>query len=211
MRRELDGGIEAVGARIFDPEALDRCEVELDACLSQGNIAPGFSDAAGVRQLVDAVDEEQRSVFHSDVAIVGERWDEVSDEPLSPVSRVLLPQQNLALQPIPATRPVFVRPATAEGEVGPPAREKRVERALEHTSAAEPVVVEAKPVDPVPARELRLALETLGIAEIVETELGGELRLVVPLEPGPCSGDVRPVGEPLAPPEIVLRDRVELG
>ena len=78
-------------------------------------------------------------------------------------------------------------------------------------SPVEPVVVEAEAVDAVVPRELGLAVEHLGVAEVVEPKLRRELRLVVPLELGPRRYDVRPLREPLAPPEIVLGDRVELG
>jgi len=55
-----------------------------------------------------------------------------------------------------------------------------------------------------------LLLADLVKPQVVEAELGGQPRLVVAVIHGAGGGDVRPLREPLAPPTVVLGNRVEL-
>ena len=50
----------------------------------------------------------------------------------------------------------------------------------------------------------------LGQPQVVEAEVGGQRRLVVPAEERSGRADVGPLGEAGAPPLVVLRDRMEL-
>ena len=111
---------------------------------------------------------------------------------------------------VPAARPVLVRPAHAERKIGLAGLQHFVERPLEQPPAVEPVVVVAKAVDAVFAREIRLRDPRLRNAQVVEPEIGGKMRLIVALELRLRANDVAPFGEALAPPGVVLRNRVEL-
>ena len=69
----------------------------------------------------------------------------------------------------------------------------------------------AKTLDPVFGGEARLPFANLGDPEVVETEVRGQMRLVMAGEERPRPDDIRPFGEPLPPPFVVLGDGVELG
>ena len=90
--------------------------------------------------------------------LVSDRRNHVSDESLPPLAFVLLAQENFILETVPATSPVFVRPAETERHLGPAAREHLVHGTLEDSAAVEPVVVEAKTVDAVFPGESSLCL-----------------------------------------------------
>lgn len=72
-------------------------------------------------------------------------------------------------------------------------------------------MVVAEGADAVLGSKGRLRLAGLWEAEIIEAEVRREVRLIVAGEQRPAANDLRPLGETLAPPLIVLRDRVELG
>ncbi len=91
---------------------------------------------------------------------------------------------------VPAPRPVLVRPADAEREVGFAAAVHLVERTLEQAPPVEPVVVVAEAVDAVAARERGLRGARLGDAQVVEAEIRRQVRLVVPGEERSCAHDV---------------------
>ena len=55
-----------------------------------------------------------------------------------------------------------------------------------------------------------LGLARFGQAQIVETEIGGQMRLIMTGEKWTGFGDIDPFGEALAPPGIVLRDGMKL-
>ena len=59
--------------------------------------------------------------------------------------------------------------------------------------------------------QLGLGLAHLGDPQVVVAELAGDVGLVVAGEERPGPGDVGPLGEPGAPPLVVLGDGVELG
>ena len=61
------------------------------------------------------------------------------------------------------------------------------------------------------ARQFSLGDTGLGQSKIVESKISGDMRLIVPSKERPGLGDIDPLGEPLAPPVVVLRDRMKLG
>jgi hypothetical protein len=81
---------------------------------------------------------------------------------------------------------------------------------MEEATAVEPVMVVAEAVDAVRARQLGLRRARLCVAQVVVSEIGGHMRLVVADEIRPRASHVGPFGEALAPPRIVFRGRMEL-
>ena len=177
------------------------------ACLS----LPDLDGPRGVRQLAALVDEEERLAVDADRPLVEEGREEPGDVPTVVLLAVGLRLEDVVLLAVPAPRPRLVRPAEAEGEVGPAAREHLLERALEQLLSREPVVVVTEAGDSVGACQLGLRLARLGEPEVVEAEARRQARLVVAVEEGPRVRDVAPLREAFAPPDVVLGNRVELG
>ena len=111
---------------------------------------------------------------------------------------------------VPMPRPVLVRPADAVGEIDGLVGDGGLERLVQGAAGSEIVIVDAEAADPVAARQGHLPLERLAQAEVVEAEIGGQMRLVVADIARGGLGDIGPLGEPLAPIKIVLRGGVVL-
>ena len=75
---------------------------------------------------------------------------------------------------------------------------------------AEPVVPVHERLDTVAPGELGLCVAGLGNAQVVEAEIGGKSRLLMPAEERPRARDVGPFREARTPPFVVLGDREEL-
>lgn len=71
-------------------------------------------------------------------------------------------------------------------------------------------MVDTESINPIFACQSGLAIQHLGQAKIIETQLTGEVGLVMTAELRPGFADVRPLGKALAPPEIVLTNGMEL-
>ena len=73
-----------------------------------------------------------------------------------------------------------------------------------------PVMIIAKSRNPVFTRKLSLSLARFGQPKIVKTEIGWQMRLIVPAKQRTCFRDVRPLSKSFAPPCVVFRDRMKL-
>src|SRR5262249_14338248 len=109
-----------------------------------------------------------------------------------------------------APRPRLVRPTDAERKVRFAGSQHVVEGALQDAPAGEPVVGVAETMNAVLPLELRLGRARLRRTAVVEPEAGGRLRLIMALEQRPRRGNARPFGEALAPPCVILGDRMVL-
>ena len=192
------------------PPALDVAEVEVGNAQPLGLFAPEGEGPLGVGQLLGPVDEQHGLTVDLDVAVVLERLGQVAD-----VSEVVLFAEPLRHQDgaglgVPVARPLFVGPAQGEGEVGGAGLQDLFERALEESFPVEPVVVVDESGDPVLTSQVGLGLTDLRKAEVVVAKFGGDVRLVVPRKEGLRLVHVGPLGKPLAPPLVVLGDRVVL-
>src|SRR5437588_2765392 len=90
-----------------------------------------------------------------------------------------LRNQDFVIESIPATGPVLVGPADAEGKIRSTRAEHRVERLLQERLAAKPVVVIAESIDTMRVCELSLTLAHVRIGKVVITELTGFMGLPV--------------------------------
>src|SRR5512146_2200575 len=107
------------------------------------------------------------------------------------LSRVRLLDQNTVRRAVPYAGPGFVGPAEAERKVRLSGCQHLIERALEEASTSEPVVVVAEAFDAVFPRQCRLCRARLRETEIVEPEVGRNVRLIVTSKQRPCFRGVR--------------------
>src|SRR5689334_6331544 len=105
-----------------------------------------------------------------------------------------LPDQNLVIQTVPASGPVFVGPAETkwDGQLG--VGEQLVHWAFEQPLPAEPIVVKAEPVDAELPRQIDLLPHDVFELEIIEAESPREPRLIVPVKRGLSADHVPPIG-----------------
>ena len=73
-----------------------------------------------------------------------------------------------------------------------------------------PVMKIAKSRNPVFTCKLSLSLARFGQPKVVKTEIGWQMRLIMPAKQRTCFRDVRPLSKSFAPPNVVFRDRVKL-
>src|SRR6266542_4328918 len=112
---------------------------------------------------------------------------------------------------MPDSRPTFVGPRKTEGKIRFTRSEYFVEWPLEHPlSVTEPIVPIAEPFNAVFSGHRGLRYPSLGHPQIVVAEVRRNVRLIVPSIQRLRLGHVRPFGEPSAPPQVVLRDRMKL-
>src|SRR6185369_14517442 len=123
---------------------------------------------------------------------------------------MVLRHQNLASGAVPATRPVFVCPADAEGERARPTTHEVVERALKNALPFEPVVVVAEAVNAIPPRKLELSVGRFGEAQVVVAQARRAARLKMAVEERLAPANVGPFREPFPPPLVVFRRGVKL-
>ena len=192
------------------PVKYDACEEEIAQSLALRLLAGPFGERARIRERARAVDDEQRPAVDADVARIAKQRSEVRDQTPVGLGRVLLRHQDRVVAAVPAPRPVLVRPADAKREIGFAAAVHLVERTLEQAASVEPVVVVTEAMDTVAARERGLLDARFGNAQVVEAEIRWKMGLVVPGEQRSCAHDVAPLGEALAPPRVVLGNRVKL-
>ena len=210
---ELDRGVESehggIGAR--RRSRLHRQKVQVADPEPLGLLTPALRCPSWLGKVCRPIHEEHRFAVHPDVAAVCEGLGEPSDVLEVVVGRVGLANEYVGGLAIPRARPVLVRPAQAEREVRLAGSEDLVEGPLEQAPPLEPVVVVAEAADAVSSSEICLRRTHLRDAEIVEAEVGGYVGLVVSSVQRISACDVDPVGEPFAPPLVVLGNRVELG
>src|ERR1700722_1670562 len=125
-------------------------------------------------------------------------------------ARVGLLDKHPVRRPVPDTRPGLVRPRDTKWKIRSARRKYLVEWTLEQSPSREPVVPVAEPRDSMTLREIGLCFSHLPNPQIVEAELPGQMWLHVPTEKWTSPCHIRPLGETLSPPPVVLRYRMEL-
>src|SRR5882724_4549483 len=71
-------------------------------------------------------------------------------------------------------------------------------------------MVVAETVDSIFGGKLRLRRACLGEPQIIKTQIGGQVGLVMAWEFRPCLGDIRPFRKAFSPPLVIFRDRMKL-
>ena len=101
-----------------------------------------------------------------------------------------LSDEDFTLFPIPASRPILVRPADAEWEVGFACLHNSPDRQIEENVSSEPVVVITKTVDARLPRQLGLSFQDALLREIIVSQLRRHMRLIMTFKIGMTSADV---------------------
>ena len=118
--------------------------------------------------------------------------------------------ENVPALGVPVAGPFLVCPAEGERKVGVARAEHFLEWAFQKSPTVEPVVVVDESMDTVLTGKRGLLLAYLGHPQVVETELSGQMGLVMAREERLCPDHIGPLGESRLPPLVVLRDRMEL-
>ena len=177
---------------------------------SPAPLPPAANRAASVREQRNSVDKEQRPAVHADVVGMSEVPYQVANDSFIVLGTVLLGDQDLVLRTVPAASPVLVGPTEAEGKVRSAGPQHPFEWHFQQPFPTEPVVVVAEAVDAVATRQFGLMLHDIDDPKVVETEVGRQAGLKMALENRRGLADVRPLGEALAPPLVVLGDGMKL-
>ena len=213
MRRHFDPEIEAVLAVILVAVQMEQDSTNFD--LAYAIAPPGLPKSLdrrrGIGQIARPIDDEPwpdaigaliSFVAHIGRAIVGKGG-------FKPFQVALL-QKNRARHAIPVPAPAFVRPAQIEGKVDLRTLQQIVQRLFQYPAAVEPVVIDAKGIDPRLPRKLCLTAHHLGQAQVVKSQIQGKHGLGVPFEGRLRSHHIPPLGETLAPPAVIFLGGMEL-
>src|SRR4051812_22899851 len=101
-------------------------------------------------------------------------------------SRVRLLDQGPLFRPVPMAAPSVVRPGKAEGEIWFARCDDLIKWPLKQTSPGKPIVPVAERFDAGGASELGLGSPDLRDPQVVEAQVGGEVRLIVARKQGLC-------------------------
>ncbi len=111
---------------------------------------------------------------------------------------------------VPDARPAGIRPGKAKGKIRLAACQNLIKRTLKQALAPKPIMPITKTLNPSLPRQGSLRLAHFWNAEVIETQIGGDMRLIMPAKEGFGFGNVGPLGEAIPPPGVVFRDRVIL-
>src|SRR6185295_10705311 len=136
-------------------ETADDAEVDFADPRTAALAAPPLDRRPRIRQQVRPVHEHEGPPIDPDVSRIAKMPDQVLDHGDIVLRGMALRDQDFIVLAIPAAGPVLIRPAQAERHSRGPACEHGLDRTLEKSFAAEPVVVVAKTVDPEAPRKLR--------------------------------------------------------
>ena len=175
------------------------------------HLLPPLYELCRIRKLAGLIDAKERFAGNSDVPRVFEGSTEIR-EVLEVVLRtgIRLFDKHAVGRPVPDARPGLVRPRDTKRKIRTARSKDLVEWALEQSLSCEPVVPIAESGNSVALREIGLGFPRLANPQIIEAELSRQMWLHVPAEKWPGLCHVRPLGEALSPPLVVLRDRMEL-
>ena len=176
--RELHRPIQCIHTRVLITEALHHENPRLNTQSLGPQRAPACQGLASFGQQARAIQDEQRSALHTDVARVRHIACGIGNEGRLVLLLIRLLDQHLGLSTIPCARPVLVRPHDAKVLVDL-FFHKCVQRRIHQTLAIEPVVVKAERIDARITRQTRLLVQHRGIVQVIKTEITRDARLVV--------------------------------
>ena len=125
--------------------------------------------------------------------------------------RVLLRHEDISFFAKPTTRPRLVRPSETKAEIRFSKVGHVVDWSSEEAPSVEPIMPIAESLDTMATSHISLRLPNLREPEIVETQVSGQMGLVVEPEQRFAPRDEGPLGEALAPPGVVFENWMELG
>src|SRR5215207_4812513 len=95
---------------------------------------------------------------------------------------MFLSDQDVLILPVPAARPVLIRPTKAEWELDVLRFQKLFDGSFKKSAAPEPVVMKAEASNAVLASQVDLLPHDIDQTQIVKSQLSGKMGLVVPNE-----------------------------
>ena len=181
-----------------------------------GQSAPGGHKRFGIPEADGIVDDVKEFSVHPHVALVFEGGKQMHE-----VFRIifltgvgLFRKENVLAGIVGVPQlfvPGMIGPTEAEGEVRFARCDNFLKRALHQLlPVAEPVFVVAESLDAGLAGQFRLLFAHLGKTQVVEAQIGGNVRLFVTGKEFSCSCHIGPFCESFAPPLVVLGKRVVL-
>src|SRR6266545_7914599 len=187
-------------------------QVEARQTGAVGQIPPLVSETRHFGNCQRAVDIKERLPVHPYVSLVSECL-EHSIEGCFVIgcTRIGLLDQDSVRSSMPDSRTCLIRPSEAEGKLWLSRLEHLGEGALEDLSPREPIVPIAEGLDAVSLRHFRLGCSCFRQTEVVEPEVGGHVRLVVPTEHRQRLAHISPLRKTSSPPFVILWNRMELG
>src|SRR6185436_8035431 len=125
-------------------------------------------------------------------------------------TRIRLFDKRTLRVPMPNTRPCLVGPAKTERKLRLPRCDHFNERSFKQSLSPKPVVIITKPLDARVASQFSLGFPDFRYPQVIITKVCGKARLIMPLKEGSRFRYVSPLRKSLAPPGVILRDRVKL-
>ena len=170
----------------------------------------GAGEGFRIGQFQRAIDKKKRQAVDRDRPRIACCLHRIGDHRGQRGVIIKLLDQQLARAAIPMPRPVLIGPAEAELNVDLRMRPQHLQRAIQQPPRAEIIVIDHPAIHAITRRQTGLRGQRLRQAEIVKTQIAGQMRLIMPLIARHRPRHIGPFREALAPPEIVLRCGVEL-
>ena len=86
-----------------------------------------------------------------------------------------------------------------------------IHRAFEYLTPMKPIVVITKAINSVASGELGLGCARFGQAQVIKTQIGRQVGLIMTREARCCSHDIGPFREAAPPPFVVFGNGMKLG
>jgi hypothetical protein len=173
--------------------------------------APSLRKEQPVRNFGWAEDYDEGTTVNANVAVIREERQQFEEMPakVGDAWVSLLDERPIGIS-IPHTSPALVSPTDTERKIGAAALKHLSQWALKQPSPGEPVVPVDEALNTCPSCQVGLGFPSFGNTEIIETEIGWQVRLVVSAKKGSCACGVRPFSESASPPLVILGNRMEL-
>src|SRR5688572_19943809 len=178
IRWKFNGGVKFTGSGI-NPLAMRRAQVNFTQPGHLHLLSPDGRGLFCARQIFGSKNQEKRLAVYAYITAVFKGWKQVPNEVAIVFGRIWLRNQDFILGNVPGARPVMIGPAEAKWEIRAAAAQHFIERALQKTPPAEPVMVITKSVHAVFPGQFSLLLSRFRDSEVIKTEVGGQMRLVM--------------------------------
>ena len=118
------------------------------------------------------------------IARVAQKGSQVTNKSDIAFGRVVLGDENVVFQAIPAASPVFIGPANTERKIDILVVKIIVERSFEQAFTVKPVIIKSKTMDAIFASQFNLAFFHFWQTQIIKSEFAGQVWLVCPTNCG---------------------------
>ena len=190
---------------MFDLEVVfNLTQIQVANAELSGFLAPALGGLQWIGHVGWPVHQKHRLAIHAYISRVAKNMRKPANMVQIVFRAVCLRHQHLFLAAVPNSCPIVIGPTEAKWKIWRAKLENFVDREFQQPGPAEPVVVIAEAVDAILGRKGSLSSSRLGQPKIIETEIGGQMRLVVSTKTRTRLDDVRPLGKTLPPPLVVV-------